>query len=544
MLTDAEAPGPLTRGRAAFAEHRWQDAFRDLAAADAVRSLADADLEALGRSASMTGRDAEAFEVLERVYTMALTVDDPLRAAEAAFWCGFRLASLGERGRADAWLARSARLAEKYGDCAVVGYLLLPTVHRKLSRGDAPGAHSAAMEAFAIGERFRETDLCALALQLAGRVLIEQGDVVGGVQLLDEAMLIATTEPVTELVRGLVYCAVIGSCSSVFLVDRAREWSDVLDAWCKSQVQLGIFSGTCRVHRAELMRIGGAWSDAMTEASLVRSTANVPEIDRAAASYEEAEIYRLRGQTAQAELAYARASEFGANPQPGLALLRLGQGDIEAAAGAIRRSVDGARTPLGRARCLPAHIEIMLAAGDRAEASAAALDLSDIAATFGTPVLLAMAAHARGLVALADADAHTAIAELGEALQIWLALPAPYAAAQVRVALSEAYLALGDTDGARLEHEAAQRVFASLDARADLDPLDPPVDPTSGPLSERELQVLRLVAAGETNRAIGSELGLSMRTVDRHMSNILTKLAVPSRAAATAYAYENGLIQL
>ena len=339
---------------------------------------------------------------------------------------------------------------EKYGDCAVAGYLLLPTIHHKLSRGDAAGAHAAAMEAFAIGERFRETDLCALALQLGGRVLIEQGDVIAGTQLLDEAMLIATTEPISELVRGIVYCAVIGSCSRVFLVDRAREWSDVLDAWCKTQVQLGLFTGTCRVHRAELMRIGGAWSDAMTEASLVSSTANVSDIDRAAASYEEAEIYRLRGDDEQAEVAYARASEFGADPQPGLALLRLGHGDIEAAVGAIRRSVESARTPLGCARYLPAHIEIMLAAGDRATASAAALDLTGIAGQFGTPVLRAMAAHARGLVALSEADAHAALFELEEALQIWMALPAPCAAAQVRVALSDAYAALGDTDGARL----------------------------------------------------------------------------------------------
>ncbi|WP_308467753.1 helix-turn-helix transcriptional regulator [Rathayibacter soli] len=535
----------LADGRAAFAERRWEDAYAGLSAADLEQPLDSRDLALLGASAALTRRDEVASQLQERGYAACLAEKDELGAARAAFWHGFRLASLGETGRAKAWLARCERLLENHDECAERGYLMLPRIHELLRVGNTQGAHAVALAALAIGDRFGEPDLSALARQLGGRALIESGDVAGGMQLLDDAMLIATTEPVSELSKGLVYCAVVGSCQRIFAVDRAREWSAVLDAWCAAQAQLGMFSGTCRVHRAELMRLGGAWSDALDEVLLVASGATADQHERSAAYYEQAEIHRLRGHVAEAELAYEHVSELGGDPQPGLALLRLEQGRLDVAVGAIRRAVATTRSALSRARFLPACVEILLAADEQASASQAAQDLAEIADCYGTPVLRALSAQARGFVALAAGESGDALVLLREALGIWLELAAPYSAARVRVGLSAAYAALSDIEGARLEFAAARAVFADLAAGPDLLHLGPPERGRAAAgllLSSRELQVLRLAATGRTNKEIATTLGLSARTIDRHVSNILTKLSVPSRAAATSYAYENGLI--
>ena len=314
-----------------------------------------------------------------------------------------------------------------------------------------------------------------------------------------------------------------------------------------AQPQLGIFSGACRVHRAELMQLDGAWSKSIEEVR--RVTGRNPTLvagERAAAAYQEAEIHRLRGEFAAAERAYGNASEAGGETQPGLALLRLSQGQLETAAASIRRAVDAAIDPLRSVRFLPAYVEIMLATGDISEARSGAARLAIAAGTYGTPVLEAMAAHALGGVELAAGHAREALPALKRAFDIWQGLDAPYLAARIRVALGQAYSALDDEDGGRLELTAARKVFETLGARPDIAALDA-AGPASkaraaGGLSAREVEVLRLAATGKTNKVIASELGLSPKTIDRHVSNILTKLDVPTRAAATAYAYQHGLI--
>ncbi|MFF1633052.1 LuxR C-terminal-related transcriptional regulator [Leifsonia sp. NPDC058248] len=543
----------LANARTAFADRRWDDAFVLLSAADRERPLDLADLELYGKSASLTARDDEAFAILERGYDQCLAAGDEKGAAGCAFWLGFRMSSLGEQGRAGGWLARSAVLVDHLGDCAERGYLLVPRIHQELRVHHTEAAYELAQEAAACGDRFGEADLSALARQLGGRARIEQGDVAGGMRLLDEAMLVATTGTVTELGRGLVYCSVIGCCQRVFAVDRAREWSDVLDSWCASQAQLGIFNGTCRVHRAELLRFGGAWAAALDEAQLVAAGMKADERERAAATYEEAEIRRLRGELQKAEDLYEHTSRRGVDPQPGLALLRLAQGDVARAAGAIRRASGTSGSDLGRMRFLPAAVEILLAAGATAEAEDAAAELSRIAAAYGTPVLDALAQDAAGRVLLGSGEAASAVPRLTDALEAWLELGAPYAAARVRALLAEAFASLGDSEGARQQRDAASAVFTELGAATDLAALrssevalsggDADHGPTGGALSTRELQVLRLAATGRTNKEIATDLGLSPRTVDRHIGNLLAKLGVPSRAAATAYAYEHDLIR-
>jgi DNA-binding CsgD family transcriptional regulator len=289
------------------------------------------------------------------------------------------------------------------------------------------------------------------------------------------------------------------------------------------------------VHRAEILQVHGAWADALEEARQAsrRLGGGAPE-------YRVAELHRLRGELAAAEQAYREASQAGAEPQPGLALLRLAQGNVDAAVAAIRRATGETGDRLQRATLLPAAVEILLAARETGEARAACEELERLAATLASTMLTATADHARGAVELAGGDARAALVPLRRAAGAWQELDAPYEGARSRELIGRACHELGDEDSAAFEREAAREAYARLGAAPDLERLGGP-DAAHG-LSPRELQVLRLVAAGETNRAIAAQLVLSERTVDRHVSNILAKLRVPSRAAATAYAYEHRLV--
>lgn len=541
----------LTDARKCYAQRQWADAYELFAAADREHPSSIEDLERLAWSAGLTGHDEEMIKAHERLHALHLEAGAPLRAVRSAFWIGLRLMSMGERARAGGWLTRAERLLEgQPSDSVERGYLLLPATFRHTAQGDLPAAEAAATRAVELGDRWGEADLSAFGRNLLGRNLIRQGQLARGLGLLDEAMLAATTGELSPIFTGVIYCSVIEACNQSYALDRAREWTAALSAWCEAQPQLLQFAGACLVHRAEIMQLGGAWSESIEAAQRASMPRGSTESDVAAdAFYQQAEIHRLRGELPAAEEAYRAASERGREPQPGLSLLRLAQGRIEAAASAMRRVLDTVEVPLQRARFLPAHVEIMLAADDRPAARRASDELAAIAATLQAPVLDAIALQARGAVLVAEGDARGALSPLREAFTVWRELGAPYLAARARVLIARACRALGDEDGAALEQDAARSVFERLGAAPDLAQLDapPPTAPTRAPgsdhgLSPRELQVLRLVAAGKTNKLIARELFLSEKTVDRHVSNIFNKLSVSSRAAATAYAYEHALL--
>jgi DNA-binding CsgD family transcriptional regulator len=545
----AQMVGELERGRQHYGRRAWADAYESLALADQAAPLGGEDLELLAMAAYLIGRDDDYLKALERAHQARLDADERLRAARCAFWLGLRLFFRGEEGRATGWLARAQRLLEhQQHECAEQGYLLLWAVEQQLAAGDYEAAYATAVSAVEIGERCGDADLIACARHDQGKIRIQQGQVEKGLALLDEVMVAVTAAELSSLVTGLMYCAVIQVCQEVYAFGRAREWTAALAQWCEEQPEMVAFTGVCRVHRAEIMQLRGAWQEAIEEAQRVRESAEgVVRLQTvAAALYQQAEVHRLRGEFAAAEEAYRSTSQWGLEPQPGLALLRLGQGRTDAAVAATRRAMSATADPLQRAKLLPAHVEITLAANDIQEARGACAELEEIAGTFDTGVLGAMAGYARGAVELAEGNPHAALGSLRCAFEVWQRIDAPYAAARVRVLIGLACHALGDEDGASLEIDAAQSTFERLGAAPDLARIDSltkgaPSGHAHG-LTPRELQVLRLVAAGDTNKAIAAELCLSERTIERHLSNIFTKLDISTRAAATAWAYEHDLI--
>jgi DNA-binding CsgD family transcriptional regulator len=531
----------LKLGREAYRRRAWAAAYQAFLLADRATPLGVEDLELLATSAHLIGRDDEFLRVLDRAHHAHLNAGESVRATRCAFWLGLSLLLRGATGRATGWLARAQRLL-KQRDCVEQGYLLLPVAEQRLAEGHGDAAYTTASSAALIGDRFSEADLIACARHLQGRALIQQG------QVLDEAMVAVTVGELSPIMTGLVYCSVIEACQQAYALDRACEWTSALAQWCKQQPEMVAFTATCLVHRAEIMQLHGAWSDAIEEArrACTRFALGFDQKPPAAAFYQQAEVHRLRGEFAAAEEAYRSASQGGWEPQPGLALLRMAQGRTDTAALAIRRVLNATTDRLQRTKLLPAYIEITLATGAIQEARDACRALEEIAASFGTNVLSAMAAQARGAVALADGDAQAALGALRHAWQVWQEVEVPYLAARVRVLMGLACRTLGDDDGGGLELDAARTVFDQLGAAPDLARIDALTQRAasghSKRLTPRELQVLRLVVTGKTNKAIATELFLSVKTVDRHVSNIFTKLNVSSRAAATAYAYEHKLI--
>jgi DNA-binding CsgD family transcriptional regulator len=538
----------LERGREAYRRRAWLNAYKSLSLSDQAAPLGPEDLELLATSACLIGHSDDGRRALDRAHHGYLDAGEAIGAVRCAFWLGLGLAQVGEIAHAIGWFGRAQRLLERAeDDCVERGYLLIPVMMQYGDAGDYEAVYATAADLVKIGERLGEPDLIALGLHSQGRALIKQGQVEEGLALLDESMVaVVAGELSSPLLTGLIYCSVIEACQEVYQLRRAQEWTTALTQWCESQPDM-VFTGRCLVHRAEILQLRGSWRDALVEARRAgeRFSRTADKPAAAAAFYRQGEVHRLLGEFAAAEDAYRSASQLGWEPQPGLSLLRLAQGRTEVAAAALRRTLGETTDQLERARLLPAYVETMLAAGNAAQARDACSELNEIAESYGRGVLGAMAAHARGAVELIEGDPRAALVALRQACQVWQQVQAPYELARSRMLVGLACRALADDDGAELALAVAHSVFEQLGAAPDLVQLDSlarstPTENHCG-LTPRELQVLRLVAAGDTNKAIAAQLILSDRTVDRHVSNILTKLGVPSRAAATAYAYQHQL---
>ena len=534
----------LIQGREAFDRHEWRAALVRLSTPD-VAALDSADLHALWTAAYLVGDWEMSIRALQQAFQVHLDAGEQLAAARDALWLTFVLNNSGNAAGGGGWRERAARLLESEpDDVAEQGYLRMHRMFQQVFSGHLPEGLALAVEVAEAGRRHHEPDLIAIGLVCQGRMLMYLGQVSEGLALLDEAMAGVAAGEVSPIMAGMTYCSMIDACLEIEDVRRMSDWTRLLTRWCEQQPEMVSYTGQCAVHRAQIMRVQGAWSDALEELELAQARYEAQNLGSAIGDvhYERGELHRLRGEVDAAAAAYDAAADQGRDPQPGLTLLWLAQGRIDAALAAIRRILDEVPDPVQRSRLLSAAAEVLIAGADLDAASAAADELEGIAAGFGSVALSAAAAYAKGSVALARPDPAAALPHLRQAWRTWLDLGARYQAAWARARIGQAFRAMGDEDSARAELVVAGRTFDELGAspaRGEVERMLGGGRPDG--LTAREIEVLRLVAAGRTNPQIAAELFLSEKTVARHLSNIFGKTNVTSRTAAAAYAFQHQL---
>jgi DNA-binding NarL/FixJ family response regulator len=538
----------LARAREAYERRDWVRAYDLLSGAADTEGPAPTahDFGQLATAAYLLGRHNDCVQALQRAYQGHLGADRRLDAVRAGFWLAMVLLEAGEDAVSSGWAARSQRLLDEVAEDVVEqGYLLTHTMMRRIFAGELAPALDLALEVTSYGRRFKDPNLLANGLNAQGRMLLYAGQVPEGLALLDEAMIGLSTGEVSPLFAGQIYCSLIEACQEVSDLGRMTQWTRALTSWVDAQPGLIAFAGQCAVHRGQIMRMQGAYVDALDELARAAErylAAGTPA--PAGIAYAECgEVRRIRGELDAADGAYEQASSYGFEPQPGLALLWLARGRTAAAVNAVRRLLDEPRDPVHRSQLLPGAVEVLLETG-RVEAAAAASDeLTALADAFGCEGLRGHALHARAQCLLA-ADEPAAAATAARAAEgVWRGLTAPYEVARAQVLLGRALRQLGDEDSATSELARARRTFQDLGARPAEQVAAGLLRPgrPSG-LTEREVEVLRLVASGRSNPEIAAALVLSDKTVARHLSNIFTKLDVSSRTAAAAYAFENRLL--
>lgn len=541
----------LHAARNNYAQRAWREAYAGYQAAAATVALDLDDLERFAIVAHLLGRNEERLDLLAQGYREALRTDKRTRAARFAFWAGHPLVVEGRVSEASGWFTRARQLlANQDRECVEHGYLLIPQGVEQLFAGDSEAAYTTFAEVERIAMRSGDRSLLALSQHLRGRALIRSGRIADGMAVLDEVIVAITADEISPMAVGDVYCGVLEACHEVLDLRRAQEWTGALSRWCASQPDLVPYRGPCQVYRAEVMQFHGAWADAFAEAQRACEWLSLPVSPEAPADafYRVGELHRLRGRYAEAEDAYRQASRLGRRPEPGLALLWLAQGRIEAARAAVQRAL-GEEAELGRrAELLDAAIQVLLAGGDFAAARARAGELREIATALGAPLVSALCLMAEGAAALAEHQPAAALAPLRRAWSEWQRLEAPYDTARARLLIGCAYRDLGDQDSAAMEFDAARWVFQQLGALPDLARAEALASPARaselpGGLTLRELDVVRLIAAGQTNKEIAAALVISEHTVARHVQNMLTKLGCASRAALAAFAAEHRLAQ-
>lgn len=531
----------LAAARAAFAARQWTAAHDGFLTARQEAPLGADDLSALAETSWWLGLMDESLAFGEEAYGRYLEALDNRRAAMRAFDLAYAYFLRGSGEVGGGWVSRAQRLLSGEPDCPEQGYLLYFAVETSLDGGEATMARAREVQGF--GRRHADRNLVAAGMVAEGRVLIKLGRAEDGLALLDEGMLEASGEGMSPIWAGNVYCHLMAACYELGDIRRAAAWTQSTAEWCDRMAPAVLFKGICRVHRAQVMQIRGAWTQAQDEAEQVcQDVAHIHVGIVAEGHYQIGEIRRLRGDHEGAEDAYTQGHHLGRDPEPGLALLRLAQGRTEAAAALIRTALAGVTDRLARARLLGAQVEIAVAAGDPTTASVAADELDAVASAYRSSGLQAAAKRSRGAVLLATGRTEEALSTLRSACSGWTQLEAPYDCAKVRVLLARAYHQLGDSESSQRELDAARAAFVELGA--DLDARQAAggdAAPLPHGLTEREGEVLALVATGSTNRQIADLLFLSQKTVDRHVSNIFTKLDVTTRTAAARFAFEHGI---
>lgn len=507
-------------------------------------SLDADDLSALADAAWWLGKLDRSITVRERAYDARINSGDEAGAAFEAFALSLALGDKGADALASGWRARAYRLTEEAPDSLAAGYLLSMEAVAAFHAGDPADCIEKAAATIEIGKRNKDNTLVAWATHVEGLGLIKRGDVDKGWERLDESMIAVTTSRLKPMWAGLMHCGMLVACEEWGDPRRGWQWVEATERWLGTVPGAVLYPGVCRIHKVRIMQLRGTWSDAEAEArSACTDLSGVHSYSAGRGYYEIAEIKRMSGDYEAAHELYQQAHGLGCDPQPGLARLRLAQGRVDAAVAGLRRALDETQDPLLRASLLPHQIEVSLAAGDVTAAATAADELEALSAEYRSPIIVASALTGRGALLLAHGDARGAMSELRRAVTEWMHLDCLFEVARSRVLLAQALRLVGDDDGATFELDAAlvtfERLGAGPDARGVRELLGTPGG--GGGLSPREGEVLRLVAAGCSNKEIAAQLVISENTVARHMQNIFAKLGITSRAAAASVAIKQGL---
>jgi ATP/maltotriose-dependent transcriptional regulator MalT len=534
----------LAAARAAFERHEWGVARAGFLAARSQGPLGAADMAALADAAWWQGAVDESTSAMEEAYRLHLHGDDPAPRAAAmlAMDMGFLWFLRGEDAMGSGWLSRAQRLLQDEPPSVEHAYLETMAIEGATGAGDFTTAREMARSIAATARSYGDETLEALALVGDGIATIKQGQVTEGLAVLDEAMLPVVAGRVRPAFAGSIYCQLMSICHELTDLRRAEQWTEATSRWCEGFDSAVMFIGVCRMHRAQLLQVRGAWAEAEAEiARVCDELARMNVVAVGMAYYELAEVRRCRGDLAGAEVAYAEGHRLGRDPHPGLALVWLAQGRHGAAFDALASTVGSTVDPLARTRLLGPLVEAAVAVGDLDAARRAADHLDDAARTYASSGLVAAAALARGRVRLASGDVDGAIASLSSARRGWQDLGARYQVTQVRRLLADALSRRGDEAAAALERSAVEAELRALGVRDDPGRTRPQgFGP--GRLTAREVEVLSLVAQGLSNRDVAAALVLSEKTVARHLANIFSKLGVTSRTAAAAFAFEHGLV--
>ncbi len=543
------AADPLEEIRAAMGRHDWAAAHRAATTTSIDDPAVDGErLDLLADAAWWLGRLDECTRAREDAYRRFDELGDSRRAGRCAVWLYEHHGFCGRGAIAGGWLRRARRALDGDEECTAFGALLLREAEVAHGLGQLDLALANANTAAALGRRLRSVDLEAEARQTAGRVLIDQGEVAEGMGHLDEAMLFAVEGRLGPYSTGKIYCSLISACEDVGDHDRAAEWTEATLRWAEGH-PLCIFPGICRVHRAIVLKRRGSLAEAEQEAARACEELQYSRpVASAAAWAEVGDICRRLGALDRAEAAFNRAQDITGSPCTALALLRLAQGRIDAAQSIISACMEGTSNPLARISLLPSFVQVAVAAGDLDGAAVAIDELEQLLTTFDSPGGQASALAARGRLLLARGDANGARNALRDALDRWRAIGVPYESATTGTLLGQALRDCGDEEAAIVAFTAASALFDQIGARLDADRTveasgSARAQTLPAGLTEREAEVLRLVAAGLSNIDIAASLYLSAKTVSRHLSNIFTKIGVNSRAAATAFAFEHDLVE-
>ena len=458
----------LEAARAAIGRGRWREAYLRFTAASGAGQLEAEDLERQAEAAWWVGEGAACIRARESAYRRYVARVELEAAARVALALaedyGHRLA----RSVAQSWFRRAEQHLEGIAETATHGWLA--RLHTSLAldvQADPQEAMRHADRALEIARRTGDTDLEALAIQDRGRILVTIGRVADGLALIDDAMTFASAGQLTPMTAGRTYCNMITTCDRLGDYGRAAEWHDAAHTWSEPHAD-SVFPGLCRVHHAGILRLRGALGEAEQEARrAAEELGNFLKDVAGEAFYELGEIRMRMGDHEGAEAMYREAHSRGRNPQPGLALLRLAQGNADGARSMIERSLaDPAVSPLGRAKLLPALVEIAIAGDAVDRAASAAQELETITETYGSPALVASAALALGAVELARGNAEEALQRLGNARRIWTEIDMPFELARTRTLMGRAHAALGDRDGAEMEERAALAITSRIGAAA------------------------------------------------------------------------------